>query len=327
MRSIYNKSIFAIAFFLIFATSIVAQEIQNNGAFNALKFQTFTWPYYTVRQITSPDGSPIVFQLPNGPNVGIKTGSEAVDNSLQIGEGPINYSNMKICLKSSFGSMGFSTKNGSSIIRTSQNLIVETDGKNVGIGVPSPISALDLNGSFRLSGFIKNTVWAGSNNRIAFFNHSGDLWASSVPMLDGPICKQNLDGSYNHKRYEFGVLIWDSTNNTPPTYIELANTEYFKKAFSALDDSEMEKRVLERLKNSMPTSQYEKMVSENADVKIFPNPANDKVTAKSSFGEVVDMSIYDMSGNKLKHQDGNTIDVSKLEPDRYVTISKILIKK
>jgi hypothetical protein len=321
-------AIFAIAFFSIFATfatSAVAQTIIQSGNFDGLNFQTITWPSCTTRQLFS--NSSISLQRPGDPGVGIQNGSEPVNNLLQIGQrGGPSYAGLHFCLNSQYGSFAFKITNGSSQIFSTQNIIFPANGTRIGVWTDNPTEILDVNGTVKFRSLIRNPFWAGNDTRPALYSPDGMIYASSVPVLDGPICKKNTDGSYTHKTYDLGALVSEYTDNIPPAPLEEANTTYFNEKFSHVNYSEIKERALERLEKFLPTSEYQKLVvSENINVKIFPNPCTDHVTAtSSSTGEVVSMSIFDMTGKKIK-SGVNTINTSDIDQGIYVT--KILIKK
>lgn len=314
----------------IFCATASAQTLPQSA--QTLPQIGFRFEGYILKKIWANGQTSMQINTPNlvfeEGLLGIHSGTEPLGSLFTIGQGTIPWNAMYICMKSSWGNFAFNIKDGYSMIRTSQNLFIETNGKNVGIGIENPQRAVDINGDLGLTGFIRNTIWSGNSNRYAFYNPAGTIWASSVPILDGRLFKKNSDGTYNHKRYEMGVLIWDSTNNIPPTYIEALNTEYFKKAFSLLDDAEMEKRMMERVGQTMSDSEYQDLSSKKDFlVRIFPNPCKEEITVETCVGQVSDLSILDkMTSRVIKEKaNSNTINTSDLKSGVYIL--KIFIKK
>ena len=151
---------------------------------------------------------------------------------------------------------------------------------------------------------------------VDFNNHKTEATALTIPSGKIWIIQSNYEFTFNVKPNLFSVSKYCSTNNYNGSIFLTGGTKVW--ASSAANDYNSLFNIIELVPPSTFTGTLalNEIKEINNRIELFPNPTNSKIALNSEKNYTIE--IYDMQGQIVMKDKGNTVDLSNLSNAVYI---------
>lgn len=138
---------------------------------------------------------------------------------------------------------------------------------------------------------------------------------SSAPCIFG----ENNDDFWVRIDLPQEFLEFISVNDETQIRLSAPNNPGSLVEFYSADDPEFAP-VLDLVYGENPVTSVDENEQANFNIKVYPNPASDKLVVETEEAHFVELNILDLNGKQVDSSNENTIDISHLDSGSYIVV-------